>query len=75
MSQHNTDNQGKPSRRQHRLVISCNDEELSIIEQYCKNYRLRGQSRSRILRHLILKQMIQQYEQDSPLLFSEDEMR
>lgn len=62
-------------RRQHRLVLSLNDEEMVAIENYCQRYKHSHQSRGQLLRELLLREMIEHYEQDSPLLFSEEEMR
>lgn len=62
-------------RRKHRLVISLNEEEALAVENYCKRYRHTAGSKAQLIRALLLSQMIEQYEQDSPMLFTEEEMQ
>ncbi len=68
--------QQRPSnnKRCHRLVITLNEEEMIAIDNYCKRYKRGTKTKARIIRELILAQMIQRYEADQPLLFGADEM-
>lgn len=62
-------------RRCHRLVITLNEEELTAIDNYCKRYKRGTHTKTRIVRELILSQMMLRYQEDTPMLFSESEMR
>ncbi len=61
-------------RRTYRLVLSLTEEEHEAINKYCKRFRSGSKTKARIVRELILSQMVLEYERDQPMLFSEEEM-
>lgn len=63
------------SKRCHRLVLLLNDEEEAALNYFLKKYRRAGDSKASLIRQLLLGQLIRRCEDDSEMLFSEEEMR
>lgn len=63
------------TKRNHRLLIALNDEEAKALDYYVKRYRKGTHTRARIVRELLMSQLIQRCESDPDLLFSDEEMR
>lgn len=61
-------------RRTYRLVLSLTEEEHEAINKYCKCFRTGSKTKARIVRELLLSQMVLRYEEEQPMLFSEEEM-
>lgn len=59
--------------RQHTLVVHLNDREQKALEDHCRQYKIAN--RSRWVREQILLEVLRRAEQDSPMLFEEEEMR
>lgn len=62
------------TKRPHRFVLMLSNEELEALNNYCTCYGKSSDTRAGIVRELLMSHMIQRYEQDSPMLFSEEEM-
>lgn len=62
-------------RRTQRLVLTLNEQEAHAIDVYCQKHKRGQQSRTAVLREILLAHIIQELEADSGMLFSEDEMR
>lgn len=59
--------------RPHKVMLRLNDREVKALELYCREYGITN--RSEWLRELMMIEIIQRLEGDSPYLFSEEEMR
>ena len=57
-------------KRTHRLVLTLNDDEMQALE-----YRKGTQTRSSLIRQILMTEVIQRCESDSMMLFKEEEMR
>lgn len=53
--------------RRHRVSILLNDSEMRAIERYCERYGIRN--RSRFIRESLIRNVLKQFEKDSPTLF------
>lgn len=63
----------KKMTRNKRLTISLNEKEFRVIERFCEKYRI--QNRTKFYRETIIKAILRKFEEDSPSLFDETEMR
>lgn len=72
MTQRSTRKRTKAPRR-HTLVIRLNDREWQAIEDYCK--MVKAESRAALLRRIIMTNIIEHWEDETPMLFKDDEMR
>ncbi len=59
--------------RQNSIMLKLNDRELKALQDHCLRYGI--ENRSRWIRELMMEKIMLCAEQDSPLLFSEEEMR
>ncbi len=59
--------------RQNAIMLKLNDRELKALQDHCLRYGI--ENRSRWIRELMMEKIMICAEQDSPLLFSEEEMR
>lgn len=57
----------KQMKRQNRVTMLLNDKELRAIEKYCHRYQIHN--RSKLIRELVMKQILHRFEQDTPTLF------
>lgn len=57
--------------RRHSLVLRFNDREQKAIEDYCKQYRI--SVRTKWIRELVMTEVIQRFERDSPTLFADED--
>lgn len=57
----------KHLKRQNRISLLLNDKELRAIERYCHRYQVHN--RSKLIRELVLKQILHRFDQDTPTLF------
>ena len=62
-------------KRTHRMVLTQNDDEMQALEYYTKKYRRGTQTRSSLIRQILMTEVIQRCESDSMMLFKEEEMR
>lgn len=62
-------------KRTHRLVLTLNDDEVQALEYYMQKYRKGTQTRSSLIRQILMTEVIQRCESDSMMLFKEEEMR
>lgn len=53
--------------REHRVSILLNDSELRALDRYCEKYGVRN--RSRFVRETLMRNVLKQFEKDSPTLF------
>ena len=53
--------------RQHRVSIMLNDSEMRALDRYCEKYNVRN--RSRFVRETLMRNVLKQFEKDSPTLF------
>lgn len=53
--------------RTHRQVLYFNDKEMAAIEEYCRRFKV--SSRSSMYRKAIMKQILEQLEENHPTLF------
>lgn len=60
-------------KRTRSIVIKLNAQEHHALQQYCMLKRV--SNRSRLLREIIMAEVIGGWESCSPMLFSEEEMR
>ena len=60
-------------RRNQKITFLLNDDEHRLILNYLTKYRILN--RSRWCRETIISHVLKMLEQDSPTLFSENEMR
>ena len=59
-------------RRRHKKSVLLNDREINALEQYCKRYKVKNQSK--IIRDALFKSILQHYDEDYPTLFSKQEL-
>lgn len=60
----------RPRRREartHRIDIMLNDREMRALNRYCEKYNVRN--RSRFVRETLMRNILQQFEKDTPTLF------
>lgn len=60
----------RPRRRKartHRIDIMLNDSEMRALNRYCEKYNVRN--RSRFVRETLMRNILQQFEKDTPTLF------
>lgn len=53
--------------RTHRLSILLNDSEMRALDKYCERYGVKN--RSRFVRETLMRNVLKQFEKDSPTLF------
>lgn len=54
-------------KRVNKKVISFNNKEISVIEQYCKKYKI--DNRSQFMREAIIKSILKKMDEDYPTLW------
>ncbi|MBQ9339531.1 MAG: hypothetical protein IJS13_04270 [Paludibacteraceae bacterium] len=60
-------NKSKRLPRRHKVMMSLNDSEYNVLQRCCARYNVRN--RSRLIREILMKNLLQQFEKDSPTLF------
>lgn len=63
----------RSTKRTHSVVITLNDLEYQALIKHCE--RKRTTSRAALLREIIMAEVIRTWERESPMLFSDEEMR
>lgn len=53
--------------RTHRVSILLNDSEMRALKRYCERYSVKN--RSRFVRETLMRNVLKQFEKDSPTLF------
>mgnify|MGYP006319727547 CR=1 FL=1 len=53
--------------RNHHVSIMLNDSEMRALDRYCERYGVRN--RSRFVREALMRNVLKQFEKDSPTLF------
>lgn len=59
-------------KRKYRKAILLNDRELKALDNYCKRYKVKNQSK--IIRESLFKSILEHYDDDYPTLFSKQEL-
>ena len=59
-------------KRKYRKAILLNDRELKALDNYCKRYKVKNQSK--IIREALFKKILKHYDDDYPTLFSKQEL-
>lgn len=54
-------------KRVNKKVISFNNKEINVIEQYCKKYKI--DNRSQFMREAIIKSILKKMDEDYPTLW------
>lgn len=54
-------------KREHRKVIALSEDEMALVERFCKQHRI--QNRSKFFREAILQHILLKMEEDYPKLF------
>lgn len=57
----------KREARTHRVSILLNDSEMRALNRYCERYGVKN--RSRFVREALMRNVLKQFEKDSPTLF------
>ena len=57
----------KPAPRKHRISILLNEREMRALERYCELYTI--SNRSRLIRETLMRNILKQFENNSPTLF------
>lgn len=57
-------------KRKNRLTLMLNDEELKVLDKFCKDYKI--ENRSGYLREVIFQTLLKKIEQDYPTLFNQE---
>ena len=57
----------QPQPRKNRVSILLNDSEMRALNRYCEKYNVRN--RSRFVRETLMRNILQQFEKDTPTLF------
>jgi len=66
MAKENKDTR-KKALRKHRVSVLLNDSEMRTLMTYCKRYKFRN--RSHAIRQLLIKNILKQFDKDTPTLF------
>lgn len=53
--------------RTNRVSILLNDSEMRALDRYCERYGVKN--RSRLVREILMRAVLKQFEKDSPTLF------
>ena len=56
-----------PQKREHRIVFAMNEDEFNALNVYCKRYKI--QTRSKLVRQVLLSHISKQFHEDYPTLF------
>ena len=59
--------QRKALLRKHRYVIYLNDNELSVIDEYCTRFKV--SSKSALCREAVMSKLLNELEENHPTLF------
>ena len=57
----------KREARTHHVTILLNDSEMRALDRYCDCYGVKN--RSRLVREILMRAVLKQFEKDSPTLF------
>ncbi|HCS87020.1 MAG TPA: hypothetical protein DIW30_00855 [Bacteroidales bacterium] len=57
----------KKALRKNRISVMLNDSEMRALENYCQRYKFRN--RSQAIRQLLIKNILQRFDNDTPTLF------
>ncbi|HBG87798.1 MAG TPA: hypothetical protein DEG09_01410 [Marinilabiliaceae bacterium] len=60
------------AKREHRVTVLLNDQELEAINAYCKKYKVK--SMARFLRESALRNVMTRFLDDYPTLFQKNEL-
>lgn len=60
-------------RRKHSLILRLNDYELEALRDYCATRG--GASRSKLMREILMMEVVRSLARETPRLFSEDDLR
>lgn len=61
------------SKREHRIVISLNDKEKKVFDNFCKKYKI--EKKAKFVRETLFLFILKRLDEDYPTLFDESEMR
>lgn len=60
-------------KREHRIVISLNDKEKIVLDNFCKKYKI--EKKAKFVRETLFTAILKRLDEDYPTLFDEKEMR
>ena len=59
-------------KRENKVVISLNDKEMRVLNQYCTKYKVK--KRTQFMRETVMVAILKKFDEDYPKLFDDEEM-